>query len=386
MVTGFFKKLKNKLFNSSSKFTKNLDEAVKEATETDVEEIDDGEKSSAETLEKNKKNEEVKRGEEENQVSQVENMDKKIDVNSNNPKVNKAKSVVKKAFDFLRSKPDTRKILFNDDFVEKLEDILISSDVGSKTALKISEKISSKAYGRKIAVTQLKEYLIDEITMILEPIAKPIPIYQTVPQIIVVVGVNGSGKTTTIGKLASQFKMAGKSVMIGAGDTFRAAAIEQLSVWAERVDVPIVKGDQGSDPASLAYKSVEKAINENMDLLFIDTAGRLQNKTDLMQELVKIVTVIKKVKSDAPENIILVLDATTGQNIISQVEIFQQMVNITGIIMTKLDGSAKGGVLISVADRFKLPIHAIGVGETLDDLQPFDPEEFATALIGDFRE
>ena len=385
MVTGFFKKLKNKLFNSSSKFTKNLDEAVKEATETDVE-IDDREKSSEETLEKNKKNEEVKRGEEENQVSQVENMDKKIDVDSNNPKVNKAKSVVKKAFDFLRSKPDTRKILFNDDFVERLEDILISSDVGSKTALKISEKISSKAYGRKIAVTQLKEYLIDEITMILEPIAKPIPIYQTVPQIVVVVGVNGSGKTTTIGKLASQFKIAGKSVMIGAGDTFRAAAIEQLSVWAERVDVPIVKGDQGSDPASLAYKSVEKAINENMDLLFIDTAGRLQNKTDLMQELVKIVTVIKKVKSDAPENIILVLDATTGQNIISQVEIFQQMVNITGIIMTKLDGSAKGGILISVADRFKLPIHAIGVGETLDDLQPFDPEEFATALIGDFRE
>ena len=385
MVTGFFKKLKNKLFNSSSKFTKNLDEAVKEATETDVE-IDDREKSSEETLEKNKKNEEVKKGKEENQVSQVETMDEKINVNGNNPKVNKAKSVVKKAFDFLRSKPDTRKILFNDDFVEKLEDILISSDVGSKTALKISEKISSKAYGRKIAVTQLKEYLIDEITMILEPIAKPIPIYQTVPQIVVVVGVNGSGKTTTIGKLASQFKMAGKSVMIGAGDTFRAAAIEQLSVWAERVDVPIVKGDQGSDPASLAYKSVEKAINENMDLLFIDTAGRLQNKTDLMQELVKIVTVIKKVKSDAPENIILVLDATTGQNIISQVEIFQQMVNITGIIMTKLDGSAKGGVLISVADRFKLPIHAIGVGETLDDLQPFDPEEFATALIGDFRE
>ena len=233
---------------------------------------------------------------------------------------------------------------------------------------------------------QLKEYLIDEITKILEPIAKPIPIYKTAPQIVVVVGVNGSGKTTTIGKLASQFKMAGKSVMIGAGDTFRAAAIEQLSVWAERVDVPIIKAEQGSDPASLAYKSVERAINEKTDLLFIDTAGRLQNKTDLMQELVKIVTVIKKVKSEAPENIILVLDATTGQNIISQVEIFQQMVNITGIIMTKLDGSAKGGLLISVADRFQLPIHAIGVGETLDDLQPFDPEEFATALIGDFRE
>ncbi len=385
MVTGFFKKLKNKLFNSSSKFTKNLDEAVKDVTEIDVE-VDDGEKSPAEKLEKNKKNMGEKRGKEETQVSQLENIDEKINVDVNNQKVHKPKSVVKKAFDFLRSKPDTRKILFNDDFVEKLEDILISSDVGSKTALKISEKISSKAYGRKIAVTQLKEYLIDEITMILEPIAKPIPIYKTVPQIVVVVGVNGSGKTTTIGKLASQFKIAGKSVMIGAGDTFRAAAIEQLSVWAERVDVPIVKGEQGSDPASLAYKSVEKAINEKMDLLFIDTAGRLQNKTDLMQELVKIVTVIKKVKNDAPENIILVLDATTGQNIISQVEIFQQMVNITGIIMTKLDGSAKGGILISVADRFKLPIHAIGVGETLDDLQPFDPEEFATALIGDFRE
>ena len=385
MVTGFFKKLKNKLFNSSSKFTKNLDEAVKEVAKTDLE-VDDEEISTGEKSKKNKIKIKVNRGEEENQNSQVENIDEKINIDDNNQEVNKAKSVVKKAFDFLRNKPDTRKILFNDDFVEKLEDILISSDVGSKTALKISEKISSKAYGRKIAVTQLKEYLIDEITMILEPIAKPIPIYRTVPQIVVVVGVNGSGKTTTIGKLASQFKVAGKSVMIGAGDTFRAAAIEQLSVWAERVDVPIVKAEQGSDPASLAYKSVEKAINEKMDLLFIDTAGRLQNKTDLMQELVKIVTVIKKVKNDAPENIILVLDATTGQNIISQVEVFQQMVNITGIIMTKLDGSAKGGILISVADRFKLPIHAIGVGETLDDLQPFDPEEFATALIGDFRE
>ena len=229
------------------------------------------------------------------------------------------KFVVKKALELLKRKPDPRKILFNDEFLEKLEDILISSDVGRKTALKISEKISSKAYGKKIEVMQLRDYLIDEITKILEPIAKPIPIYKTAPQIVVVVGVNGSGKTTTIGKLASQFKVAGKSVMIGAGDTFRAAAIEQLSVWAERVDVPIVKAEQGSDPASLAYKSVEKAINEKMDLLFIDTAGRLQNKTDLMQELVKIVTVIKKVKNDAPENIILVLDATTGQNIISQV-------------------------------------------------------------------
>ena len=385
MVTGFFKKLKNKLFNSSSKFTKNLDEAVNEVSKAKVD-VNIEKKVSVEKSEKNEINSKKISESEKSQFAQDGDTDQNKDIVNDGQKVNNAKSVVKKALDLLKRTPDPRKILFNDEFLEKLEDILISSDVGSKTALKISEKISSKVYGKKIEVMQLKEYLIDEITKILEPIAKPIPIYKTAPQIVVVVGVNGSGKTTTIGKLASQFKMAGKSVMIGAGDTFRAAAIEQLSVWAERVDVPIIKAEQGSDPASLAYKSVERAINEKTDLLFIDTAGRLQNKTDLMQELVKIVTVIKKVKNEAPENIILVLDATTGQNIISQVEIFQQMVNITGLIMTKLDGSAKGGILISVADRFQLPIHAIGVGETLDDLQPFDPEEFATALIGDFRE
>ena len=385
MVTGFFKKLKNKLFNSSSKFTKNLDEAVNEVSKAEVD-VNIEKKVSVEKSEKNEINSKKISESEKSQFAQDGDTDQNKDIVKDGQKVTNAKSVVKKALNLLKRKPDPRKILFNDEFLEKLEDILISSDVGSKTALKISEKISSKVYGKKIEVMQLKEYLIDEITKILEPIAKPIPIYKTAPQIVVVVGVNGSGKTTTIGKLASQFKMAGKSVMIGAGDTFRAAAIEQLSVWAERVDVPIIKAEQGSDPASLAFKSVERAINEKTDLLFIDTAGRLQNKTDLMQELVKIVTVIKKVKNEDPENIILVLDATTGQNIISQVEIFQQMVNITGIIMTKLDGSAKGGILISVADRFQLPIHAIGVGETLDDLQPFDPEEFATALFGDFRE
>ena len=385
MVTGFFKKLTNKLFNSSAKFTKNLDEAVSEVSENEVEE-DLEKRALEEKLAKNEiESKEISRSEKSG-ILQVEDINEKPKPDKDIQKEPKAKSVVKKALDLLRSKPDVRKVLFNDEFLERLEDILISSDVGSKTALKISEKISSRAFGKKIEVMQLKKYLIEEITIILEPIAKPIPIYKSTPQIVLVVGVNGSGKTTTIGKLASQFKTAGKSVMIGAGDTFRAAAIEQLSVWAERVDVPIIKAEQGSDPASLAYKSVEKAIYEKMDLLFIDTAGRLQNKTDLMQELVKVVNVIKKVKNDAPENIILVLDATTGQNIISQVEVFQQMVNVTGIIMTKLDGSAKGGILISVADRFRLPIHAIGVGETLDDLQPFDPEEFATALIGDFRE
>ena len=289
MVTGFFKKLKNKLFNSSSKFTKNLDEAVNEVSKAEVD-VNIEQKVSVEKSEKNEINSKKISESEKSQFVQDGDTDQNKDIVKDGQKVTNAKSVVKKALDLLKRKPDPRKILFNDEFLEKLEDILISSDVGSKTALKISEKISSKVYGKKIEVMQLKEYLIDEITKILEPIAKPIPIYKTAPQIVVVVGVNGSGKTTTIGKLASQFKMAGKSVMIGAGDTFRAAAIEQLSVWAERVDVPIIKAEQGSDPASLAYKSVERAINEKTDLLFIDTAGRLTNKTDLMQELVKIVT------------------------------------------------------------------------------------------------
>jgi fused signal recognition particle receptor len=279
-----------------------------------------------------------------------------------------------------------RKVLLNDDLLTKLEDVLIASDMGASTALKISEKISRKAYGKKVVANELKEFLAEEISEILEPVAKPIPIYKNTPQVILIVGVNGSGKTTTIGKLASQFKMAGKSVMIGAGDTFRAAAVEQLAIWADRVKVPIVKVKEGSDPASLAYSAVERAMSENTELLFIDTAGRLQNKSDLMQELVKVVNVLKKIKQEAPENVILVLDSTTGQNIISQVEVFQEMVNVTGLIMTKLDGSSKGGILVAVADKFKLPIHAIGIGESIEDLQPFDPREFALALLGDFKE
>ena len=234
MVTGFFKKLKNKLFNSSSKFTKNLDEAVNEVSKAEVD-VNIDKNVSVEKSEKNEINTKKISESEKSQFAQDGNTDQKKDIIKDGQKVTNTKSVVKKALDLLKRKPDPRKILFNDEFLEKLEDILISSDVGSKTALKISEKISSKVYGKKIEVMQLKEYLIDEITKILEPIAKPIPIFKPAPQIVVVVGVNGSGKTTTIGKLASQFKMAGKSVMIGAGDTFRAAAIEQLSVWAERV-------------------------------------------------------------------------------------------------------------------------------------------------------
>ena len=208
------------------------------------------------------------------------------------------------------------------------------------------------------------------------------PIYAKRPQVVLVVGVNGSGKTTTIGKLASQFRAAGKSVVIAAGDTFRAAAVEQLQVWGERAGVPVMTAPQGSDPASLAYDAMARAEAEGADLLLIDTAGRLQNREDLMAELAKIVRVIRKRDPEAPHNTLLVLDASTGQNALSQVEIFRKIADVTGLVMTKLDGTAKGGVLVALADRFGLPIHAIGVGEQIDDLSAFDPEDFARALTG----
>ena len=196
------------------------------------------------------------------------------------------------------------------------------------------------------------------------------------------VGVNGSGKTTTIGKLASQFKAAGKNVVIAAGDTFRAAAVEQLQVWGERADVPVLTAPEGSDPASLAFDAMTQAEADGADLLLIDTAGRLHNRADLMEELAKIVRVIQKKDPTAPHNTLLVLDATTGQNALTQVKVFQELANVTGLVMTKLDGTAKGGVLVALADKFGLPIHAIGVGEQIDDLNAFDPEEFALALTG----
>ncbi|AHM02603.1 Signal recognition particle receptor protein FtsY, alpha subunit [Roseibacterium elongatum DSM 19469] len=199
---------------------------------------------------------------------------------------------------------------------------------------------------------------------------------------VLVVGVNGSGKTTTIGKLASQFRAAGKSVVIAAGDTFRAAAVEQLQVWGDRAGVPVLTAPEGADPAALAYDAMVRAEADGADLLMIDTAGRLQNRTDLMEELAKIVRVIRKKDPDAPHNTLLVLDATTGQNALNQVELFGKLADVTGLVMTKLDGTAKGGVLVALADRFGLPIHAIGVGEQIDDLQSFDPEDFANALVG----
>ena len=279
------------------------------------------------------------------------------------------------------SGPVVKRVL-DDDMLEQLEELLIASDMGVDTALRVTSNIAEGRLGRRVSTQEIKEILAGEVARIMETVARPMPLYPSKPQVVLVVGVNGSGKTTTIGKLASQFRSAGKSVVIAAGDTFRAAAVEQLQVWGERAGVPVLTAPEGSDPASLAFDAMTKAEEEGADLLMIDTAGRLQNRQDLMEELAKIVRVIRKKDPDAPHNTLLVLDATTGQNAISQVETFQKLADVSGLVMTKLDGTAKGGILVSLADKFGLPIHAIGVGEQIDDLQPFDPEEFAAALTG----
>ena len=270
----------------------------------------------------------------------------------------------------------------DDEMLEQLEELLISADMGVDTAMRVTANMAEGRFGTSLSVADIKGLLAQEITRIMEPVAKPLPLYGKTPQVVLVVGVNGSGKTTTIGKLASQFKAAGKTVVIAAGDTFRAAAVEQLQIWGDRAGVPVLTAPEGSDPASLAFDAMTKAEADGADLLMIDTAGRLQNRADLMEELAKIVRVIRKKDPEAPHNTLLVLDATTGQNAVRQVETFQRLADVSGLIMTKLDGTAKGGVLVALADKFGLPIHAIGVGEQIDDLAPFDPEEFAAALTG----
>lgn len=276
---------------------------------------------------------------------------------------------------------EPRRVL-DDAMLESLEELLIQADMGVDTAVRVTANIAEGRFGRKISTSELRAALAAEVARIMEPVARPMPLYPQKPQVVLVVGVNGSGKTTTIGKLASQFKAAGKTVVIAAGDTFRAAAVEQLQIWGTRAGVPVLTAPEGSDPASLAFDALTKARADGADLLMIDTAGRLQNRQDLMEELAKIVRVIRKVDPSAPHNTLLVLDATTGQNAVTQVEIFRKIADVSGLVMTKLDGTAKGGVLVALADKFGLPIHAIGVGEQIDDLAPFDPEEFARALVG----
>ncbi len=270
----------------------------------------------------------------------------------------------------------------DDAMLESLEEVLIQADMGVETALKVTANIAATEMGRRVTGGELKARLAAEVARIMEPVARPLPLTPKRPQVVLVVGVNGSGKTTTIGKLASQFRAAGKQVVIAAGDTFRAAAVEQLQVWGTRAGVPVLTAAQGSDPASLAFDALTQAEATGADLLLIDTAGRLQNRADLMEGLAKIVRVLRKKDPTAPHNTLLVLDATVGQNALSQVEIFRKIADVSGLVMTKLDGTAKGGVLVALADRFGLPIHAIGLGEQIDDLAPFDPEEFAKALVG----
>jgi fused signal recognition particle receptor len=277
---------------------------------------------------------------------------------------------------------EERRRVLDDAMLEGLEELLIAADLGVETSLKVAANIAEGRFGRRVGATEIKRLLADEVARILDPVARPLPIYPHRPQVVLVVGVNGSGKTTTIGKLASQLRAAGKKVVIAAGDTFRAAAVEQLQIWGDRAGVPVMKAEQGTDPASLAFDALTRAQADGADMLLIDTAGRLQNRDDLMQELAKIVRVLRKKDPTAPHNTVLVLDATTGQNALTQVEIFKQVADVTGLVMTKLDGTAKGGVLVALADRFGLPIHAIGVGESIDDLSPFDPEDFAKALTG----
>jgi len=412
---GFFKKLKERLFKSSSKIDEGLDAIIEDGGEAEEVELEEDLKAQKETvdyatneqadiepvlnepqLEQNApttsesiKTEEKKETDDLDTGERVE-----IEPEPINPQIEqnaltnlkptepeeKKETFVGKILGRRKVKVIKRK--FDDDMLEQLEELLIASDMGVDTAMRVAANMAQGNLGRRLSTSEIKKLLADEIEQIMENVAQPLPIYPKHPQVVLVVGVNGSGKTTTIGKLASQFKEAGKNVVIAAGDTFRAAAVEQLQIWGDRANVPVLVAPEGSDPASLAFDALEKAQQEKADLLMIDTAGRLQNRTDLMEELAKIVRVLKKKDPEAPQNTILVLDATTGQNAISQVETFREIAEVSGLIMTKLDGTAKGGVLVALADKFGLPIHAIGVGEQIDDLAPFDPAEFAQALTG----
>jgi fused signal recognition particle receptor len=267
--------------------------------------------------------------------------------------------------------------------VEMLEDALIRADVGAALAHQLAAEVAEGRYDAEISTYEVRALAAEAIARALAPAAKPLAIDATkTPFVVLVAGVNGTGKTTTIGKLAAKLHAEGRRVTLAAGDTFRAAAIEQLKIWGERAGAEVIARAPGSDAAGLAYDAFEKAISDKADVLLIDTAGRLQNKAGLMAELQKIARVLKKLDPQAPHAVLLVLDATTGQNAISQVEAFQAATPLTGLIMTKLDGTAKGGILVALAHRFALPIHFIGVGESISDLQPFDAKAFAKALTG----
>jgi fused signal recognition particle receptor len=267
--------------------------------------------------------------------------------------------------------------------LEELEDALIQADLGVETAMRIVAAVGQGRYDKEVAPDEVRSILADEVEKVLGPVAKPLDIDKgRKPFVILMIGVNGSGKTTTIGKLAAKFRAQGLKVMLAAGDTFRAAAIEQLKVWGERTGVPVVAGEQGADAAGLAFDALQKARQTSSDVLLVDTAGRLQNRTELMAELQKVIRVMKKLDESAPHAVLLVLDATVGQNATSQVELFRQVAGVTGLVMTKLDGTARGGILVALAAKFGVPVHFIGVGEGVEDLEPFAARDFARAIAG----
>jgi fused signal recognition particle receptor len=267
--------------------------------------------------------------------------------------------------------------------LEELEDVLIRADLGVATAQKIAAAVGEGRYDKTVSADEVKAILAAEVEKILAPVACPLAIDgATKPFVILVAGVNGSGKTTTIGKLSARLNGEGRKVMLAAGDTFRAAAIDQLKIWGQRTGSPVVAGAPGGDAAGLAYEALEQARAQNADVLIVDTAGRLQNKAALMGELEKIVRVMKKLDATAPHAVLLVLDATVGQNALSQVEEFSRIAGVTGLVMTKLDGTARGGILVAIAAKYALPVHFIGVGEGVEDLAPFDAKDFARAVAG----
>ncbi len=271
----------------------------------------------------------------------------------------------------------------DDAAIEALEELLITSDLGVATASRLTAELARTRFGSEVTADEVRDVLAGDIEKILAPVAKPLEIDLTkIPHVVLVVGVNGVGKTTTIGKLARHYMNQGRSVMLAAGDTYRAAGVRQLQLWGERIGCPVIARDTGSDAAGLAFDALTAAREAETELLIIDTAGRLHNRADLIAGLEKIIRVVKKIDPDAPHSCLLVLDATTGQNAHAQVDVFREMANVSGLIVTKLDGSAKGGVLVALADKHGLPVHAIGVGEDEDDLRPFEAGAYARGLMG----
>ena len=393
----FFRKLKEKLFSTSSKIKDGLEGIIDNQSIENVKE----EQSKQDILDKNlspKLNENFEQKKEKTLEESHKNnikIDKTKSLVSVSNKSKELPSTVEKIQKTSSSKKTgifskiiktvekvTKKRKLDDKMLNEIEDLLISSDIGVSTASLIVEKIKKENFSKELDIKQLKQLISDEIYEIMNVSDSFLKIKEDQLNIWLFVGVNGSGKTTTIGKIAKQEKDNGKKVILAAADTFRAAAVDQLSIWSKRVGIEMVKGEEKSDPASVVYKAIEEAKKSDYDLLLIDTAGRLQNKTDLMQELEKIIRVIKKQDPSAPHNCLIVLDATTGQNVISQVEVFLQSAGLTGIIMTKLDGTARGGVLVAVTKKFNLPIYRIGLGEKIEDLETFDPKLFSRVIVG----